>query len=498
VWGRLRKIWLRLVLGVSLTAAAVAHFDTVKALENTSLAKLAEEFRKAPDDSAVAFGLGGLAGAFFLLQAARRGLQSFGIDAGALLPGVTSQTNLSALDAKASFRLTFATQFREVTAALNPRTLVVFIDDLDRCRPENVLEVMESINFLSSSGDCFIVLGMDWDYVLRSVALGFEKVADAMSDAVPGADDVRSKRLAFAKSYLEKLVNFDIPVPTPDAAKREEFLLPKAAAVAPAPPPRRFDFPAWTARLTTLAMLAALIAVPLAVYSWAKPRPGPSAAFAGAVAPVGPVTVGTDGRNTKQPSPPPNAPTTFAPSPPQSSTILLWGALGVTGVLIGVGVVGLLRNPGVVVRDSGAFTRALGLWIGPITARRHTARSLKQFINRLRYCAARMRVEGAEPSRWERLLWALGVRSRPGPSARQSSQEADLVQWSVLNEVCPAALDGTAPVPDDVAELVARHASLFARPADEREQERRYFRHLAAGFRTDTGRSSSDRAAPDS
>ncbi len=490
VWFRLRKIWLRLVLGVSLTAAAVSHYGTIEALRNTTLEKLAEEFRKPPDDHAVAFGLSGLAGLFFLLQAGRRGLQSFGIDAGALLPGVTSQTNLSALDAKACFRLSFATQFREVTAALNPRTLVVFIDDLDRCRPENVLEVMEAINFLSSSGDCFIVLGMDWDYVHRCVALGFEKVADAMTDAVPGTDDARAKRLTFARSYLEKLINFDVPIPTPDARKREEFLLPKTdPAAPPAPPRRRFSFAAWKKGLTTAAMILGLVALPVAAYWWAQSVPKPTAA----AIPVPPKN-GGDKANSDPVAPailpdlPPNSATTFAAAAPAGARHLLWVAVAVTAGLVVVGVVGVLRAPGVVVRDSTAFTKALALWIGPIAAKRHTARSLKQFINRLRYCAARMRVYQTEPSRWDRFLWAIGLRRRPTAAPPLFAQEADLVQWSVLSEVCPAALDGTAAVPDDIAALKEKHNAAFPRPSVERDAEQRRFQELAAGFQTERGR----------
>ncbi len=503
VWFRLRKIWLRLVLGVSLTAAPVAHFGPQATLDSGTIVKWAGDLSKPPDDQstgartqaerAVAFGLSGLAGLVLLLQAWRRGLQSFGIDAGALLPGVTSQTNLSALDAKACFRLSFATQFREVTAALNPRTLVVFIDDLDRCRPENVLEVMEAINFLSSSGDCFIVLGMDWEYVHRCVALGFEKVADALTDAVPGTDDARAKRLTFARSYLEKLINFDVPVPTPDARKREEFLLPKTdPAAPPAPPRRRFSFAAWKSGLTTAAMILGLVALPMAAYWWAQPVP-PSTVVLKPAADGKPGSVGSGtGDNAPKkdlPDQPPNDPkTAFAAAAPAGGRHLLWVAVAVTVALVAVGVVGVLRAPGVVVRDSSAFTKALALWIGPIAAKRHTARSLKQFINRLRYCAARMRVYQTEPSRWDRFLRAVGLRRRPTAAPPLFAQEADLVQWSVLCEVCPAALDGTAAVPDDIAALRARHEDAFPRQRDERDAEQRRFQELAAGFQTERSR----------
>ena len=148
----------------------------------------------------------------------------------------------------------------------------------------------------------------------------------------------------------------------------------------------------------------------------------------------------------------------------------------------------MLRAPGVVVRDSTAFTKALALWIGLIAAKRHTARSLKQFINRLRYCAARMRVYQAEPSRWDRFLRAVGLRARPTATPPLFAHEADLVQWSVLSEACPAALDGSAAVPDDIAALIAEHRAAFVRLDGKREAEQRRFQELAAGFQTERGR----------
>ncbi|MEG9437565.1 hypothetical protein JAO29_15550 [Edaphobacter sp. HDX4] len=34
----------------------------------------------------------------------------------------------------------------------------MFLDDLDRCRPEQVVQILEAINFLSSDSSCFIIV----------------------------------------------------------------------------------------------------------------------------------------------------------------------------------------------------------------------------------------------------------------------------------------------------------------------------------------------------
>ena len=491
VWARMRRLWLRLLIGAALTAAAIAHFGNPKALETVNFDKLLSALAgrpEPPNEKSILFGVSGLAGLAVFARSARQSLQSFGVDGGALLASVTSRANLSALDAKASFRLTFATQFREVTAALNPRTLVVFIDDLDRCRPENVLEIMESINFLSSSGDCFIFLGMDWDYVHKSVALGFEKVADAMVESRPGSPDARANQLKFAASYLEKLVNFEVPIPTTDALKRQEFLLPKPADVSAVKPTRLFELARWRNHLATAAMIGLLIAVPIAVYEWMTPA-----------------SRSTDGKSTASPHNkanetiaaalqangrpdmpllPDNPATDFRPAERSASTPIFWVLVGLTGVMMGIGVFGLLRRPSVVVRDSSEFTKALRLWLGQVTAKRETARSLKQFINRLRYCAMRMRVEEREPNRWERLLAALGLRRNKAAATGADSPEADLVQWSVLREICPAALNGDKELPKEIAKLMKEHREKFQRDAGKREVDRTLFRELSEGFRT--------------
>lgn len=485
LYTRFQRLWFQLLIGAALTAAALANFGNTNALESNSIDKLLTALSGQGTGNSVVFGVSGLIGVVLFLRSARQGLQSFGVDTSALLTTVASRSNLSTLDAKASFRLTFANQFREVTTALNPRTLVIFIDDLDRCRPENVLEIMESINFLSSSGDCFIFLGMDRDYVLKSVALGFEKVADAMSDAPVGSVDARENRLRFAASYLEKLINFEVPIPTTDALKRQEFLLPKTDPVKGEPTRPKWQFPlaAWKNRLTTFALIASLIVLPLWVYNAIKPARQTitgSAATKDNARGVGKPQSEPMG---DMPALPANPVTAFAPAPLSDSTLFFWVAvLGIAGMAV-VGVVGLLRQPDVVVRDSSQFTQALRIWIGQITAKRETARSLKQFINRLRYFAMRMRTEEPEPTYWDRLLWSTGLWHRPSTTPSTDFKEADLVQWSVLYEVCPAALENESGVPKEIADLMKAHAKQFERNSEKRDEERNQFRELTNGFR---------------
>src|SRR6185369_8027128 len=124
------------------------------------------------------------------------------------------------LEAQTSFRQKFANQFNDVTRALGKRSLLIFIDDLDRCRPENVLETLETVNFLTTSGECFVIIGMAREYVERCVSRAFNEVAQEMVDDMEGEGSngeaiAKQRRIEFARQYLDKLVNIEVPVPAP-------------------------------------------------------------------------------------------------------------------------------------------------------------------------------------------------------------------------------------------------------------------------------------------
>lgn len=81
------------------------------------------------------------------------------------------------LQGKTDVRQEFARNLKEVTDALLPQRLVIFLDDLDRCRPELVVQILEAINFLGSAAPCFIVLGADYRKVETLAGQHFEAIA---------------------------------------------------------------------------------------------------------------------------------------------------------------------------------------------------------------------------------------------------------------------------------------------------------------------------------
>jgi photosystem II stability/assembly factor-like uncharacterized protein len=130
---------------------------------------------------------------------------------------LTESESKSSNSARTSFRPKFAREFCEAVEALGPgRRITIFIDDLDRCQPEQVRQTLEAVNFLITSAGCFVVLGIARDIVEASVGLGFKEIAeerDDTSDAQADDDEelaARVRRRFFARNYLLKLINLTV------------------------------------------------------------------------------------------------------------------------------------------------------------------------------------------------------------------------------------------------------------------------------------------------
>ena len=106
--------------------------------------------------------------------------------------------------------------FKNVSRSIG-RHLVIFIDDLDRCQPEKVVETLEAVNFLVTAGECAVVMGMDYRRIQHCVGLVRKELAEAeYADSVHEGDGTGS-RTAYAHQYLQKLINVEMPI----AAERD-------------------------------------------------------------------------------------------------------------------------------------------------------------------------------------------------------------------------------------------------------------------------------------
>jgi len=109
----------------------------------------------------------------------------------------------------------FTQEFRLYREAVGDRKFLIVIDDLDRCPPDKVVDVLKVINLIITSGEgagrSFFLLGFDSKYILKSIEIHFREFAKS-GEAVDHD---------FAKEYLKKMVTISvsIPVATSSAVK---------------------------------------------------------------------------------------------------------------------------------------------------------------------------------------------------------------------------------------------------------------------------------------
>ncbi|GAA2890612.1 hypothetical protein GCM10010517_54900 [Streptosporangium fragile] len=140
--------------------------------------------------------------------------------------------------ARTGFLHLVQTDMRQVLdlVATEERPLVVFVDDLDRCSPGTVAQVIEAINlFLAGEfPNCVFVLAMEPEAVVAHVEAAYPELAGTLP-----ADG----RSGLGWRFLEKIVQLPLSVPLLDDADRLPAFVrallgvPEAASPAGPPPP---------------------------------------------------------------------------------------------------------------------------------------------------------------------------------------------------------------------------------------------------------------------
>lgn len=85
--------------------------------------------------------------------------------------------------------------------------LVVFIDDLDRCLPENAIEVMEALKLYLDRANCVFVLGVEPSIIEAAISLRYGRNANLS-----------------ATNYLEKIVQIPVIVPRVRTHRGQELV----------------------------------------------------------------------------------------------------------------------------------------------------------------------------------------------------------------------------------------------------------------------------------
>lgn len=375
-----------------------------------------------------------LAALFAAFKAASKGLRAFASNPASLLATESGTSNPKDLEAQANFRQRFASEFADVTGVLGPnRRMTILIDDLDRCRPEKVREVLEAVNFLCSSGQCFIVLGMARDIVEHCVGLSFRRVVDTMpweafdlsaeeierfvarargTSKTPVSDvraNLTAKRLAFARLFLDKLIQIEVAIPQPTPLQKlklfetdEERRSRRAAEVRVSEWLERIR--SATKLIAPVVQAAVLVMVvvggglelgrmfgPMLQKSLAAPTQQASEASPPSTVAATLTTANGPPADARpaEPAPEVRAAATATPNELLSAwpfyVVLLYGFAATA--------MRLRRLPHQTVRDAKPFSNALGVWhpLVMTDGARNTPRTARRFQNRVRYLAMRQR-----------------------------------------------------------------------------------------------------------
>ncbi|TDI98875.1 MAG: hypothetical protein E2O76_07420 [Caldithrix sp.] len=455
---RLKRSWpilFLLLAAYSALAGFLWAHPTALGLLSTNLEHILIDLQNGEwphfDESGTFFGV--LVIALGPLSLLAKALRAFGTKPARLMASMSGRFRVRDFTAQAGFRYRFEREFKDVTRALSPHSLVILIDDLDRCKPENVLEVLEAVNFLVSAGDCFVVLGLDLDRVERCVGLGFKDVAEELlddtdipelqnnNDSQTIGDAGKRRRGQFARQYLEKLINIEVPVPEPSEAQARNLLVPSANGGIQTESIWRSVGRELTQR--TRALVPAIMLTATIIFGfWG----GRSLLFE----PVQEaqlnqqqstdeteVTIGQPGI-LLEPKPEPERDTKISKFE-SGQTARFPRTLFVAPLLLllGLGVWRLSILPESIVRDSPEFLQALGVWSPLVYAKQPTPRSVKRFMNRLRYFAMRLPEEESRKSIGMRLKGFLErIRGKNLPetvAVKKELTEATLVALSALH-----------------------------------------------------------------
>lgn len=104
----------------------------------------------------------------------------------------------------------FHSDFKELLAETKIKKLVVFIDELDRCNHDTILETLEAIRlFVFATGTAFII-GADERQVMYAVRKRYP--------------EIKGNQIDISKEYLEKMVQYPIKIPPLSAAEMEYYI----------------------------------------------------------------------------------------------------------------------------------------------------------------------------------------------------------------------------------------------------------------------------------
>lgn len=134
--------------------------------------------------------------------------------------GATEETDLEKIKSAISDELNskelrenireFQKDFAELLEESKISRLVIFVDELDRCRPDTILDTLEAIKLFLFKGKVAFVIGADERHISYAVKSKFK--------------DIEGIQIDIGKEYLEKLIQYPIRIPRLNADEVEMYI----------------------------------------------------------------------------------------------------------------------------------------------------------------------------------------------------------------------------------------------------------------------------------
>lgn len=107
------------------------------------------------------------------------------------------------------------------------KKIIVLIDDLDRCQPNKVIEVIESIKLVLDSQNCVFFLGCDKDYLESALSIEYQDFIKFLvneEDLKDKNSNYHKSLKSFSREYLEKIIQIPFYIPPLDEKCIENFV----------------------------------------------------------------------------------------------------------------------------------------------------------------------------------------------------------------------------------------------------------------------------------
>lgn len=104
----------------------------------------------------------------------------------------------------------FQSNFEKLLDESKISRLVIFVDELDRCRPDTILDTLEAMKLFMFKGKVAFVIGADERHISYAVKSKFK--------------DIEGIQINIGKEYLEKLIQYPVKIPRLSSEEVETYI----------------------------------------------------------------------------------------------------------------------------------------------------------------------------------------------------------------------------------------------------------------------------------